>query len=332
MLGGRPAARTASSTPCWRKISMVRALMPRALGWMAVPGWRSTSSDVMPSRDSRIEAVSPTGPPPTIRTGTCVIAFCPRLPDEGRMIKDGQTKESERPGDTGIEGLQHHRGPERPGNTGSAVRGGERVPPRHRLEYCAGAREAPAGRRDGGRADPQSRRHRHHDRGRASACPAPRSTLAQLGHRPSPSRRARSAPRHLDTSRRSRKRCSRRARSPTPIRPPAAAPAASISPSCWSAWASPLAINARTKVSPARRPRRRIPADFGEADLAYPAEARTAAGSRHRASGNAARRPAHGHGLRRSRRGVECRAPRDGESADRLSVVGLGRDLSGEGT
>src|SRR5436190_2447267 len=68
--GGRPAARTSSSMPCWWKISMVRALMPRALGWIAVPGWRSTSSDLMPSRDSISEAVRPTGPPPAIKTGT----------------------------------------------------------------------------------------------------------------------------------------------------------------------------------------------------------------------------------------------------------------------
>jgi hypothetical protein len=36
--GARPAARTADSTPHWRKISIVRVLMPRALGWMEVPG------------------------------------------------------------------------------------------------------------------------------------------------------------------------------------------------------------------------------------------------------------------------------------------------------
>src|SRR5216683_5527483 len=41
---------------------------------MAVPGWRSTSSERTPACDSRIEAVSPTGPPPTIRTGTSSIA------------------------------------------------------------------------------------------------------------------------------------------------------------------------------------------------------------------------------------------------------------------
>src|SRR5882672_523767 len=79
----------------------------------------------------------------------------PRLPDEGRMIKDRQTKESERPGDTGIEGLQHHRSAERAGDAGSAVRGGQLVSPRHRLEHRARAGEAPAGRRNGGCADPQ---------------------------------------------------------------------------------------------------------------------------------------------------------------------------------
>src|SRR6185295_10994200 len=49
----------------------------------------------MPSRDSSSEAIRPTGPP-TIRTGTCDIAFAPRLPDERIMIKDRHTKESER--------------------------------------------------------------------------------------------------------------------------------------------------------------------------------------------------------------------------------------------
>ena len=49
---------------------MVRELMPRALGWTAVPGCRSTRSEVTPSRESRMEAVRPTGPPPTIRTST----------------------------------------------------------------------------------------------------------------------------------------------------------------------------------------------------------------------------------------------------------------------
>jgi len=49
----------------------------------------------MPSRDSSSEAISPTGPPPAIRTGTCDIAIAPRLPDEAGMIKDGRPKESE---------------------------------------------------------------------------------------------------------------------------------------------------------------------------------------------------------------------------------------------
>src|SRR5678816_2550097 len=37
---------------------------------MEVDGCRSTSSDDTPNRESRIDAVSPTGPPPTIRTST----------------------------------------------------------------------------------------------------------------------------------------------------------------------------------------------------------------------------------------------------------------------
>src|SRR5260370_4340174 len=68
--GGRPALRIAASTPHWRYISMVRALMPRALGCTAVLGWRSTRKERTPAWLSRIDAVSPTGPPPTIRTGT----------------------------------------------------------------------------------------------------------------------------------------------------------------------------------------------------------------------------------------------------------------------
>ena len=43
----------------WRYISMVRALMPRALGTMAVPGWRSTSSERMPCCDSSMRGGEP---------------------------------------------------------------------------------------------------------------------------------------------------------------------------------------------------------------------------------------------------------------------------------
>ena len=92
------------------------------------------------------------------------------------MIKDRQTKESERPGDTGIEGLQHHRGAERPGERWfRSSRRPSGVSPRHHLEHRACAGEAPAGRRDGGCADPQSRRHGHHDPRQAACGPAPRS-------------------------------------------------------------------------------------------------------------------------------------------------------------
>src|SRR5581483_2988782 len=73
--GARPAARISSSIPIWRYSSIVRALMPRAFGRIAVPGWRSTSSERTPCCDNRIDAVRPTGPPPTIRTGTSRIAF-----------------------------------------------------------------------------------------------------------------------------------------------------------------------------------------------------------------------------------------------------------------
>src|SRR5437660_1733448 len=64
---------------------MVRALMPRALGWIAVPGWRSTSSERTPWRLSRIEAASPTGPPPTISTATVA-----RAPADGYTLCVGQ--------------------------------------------------------------------------------------------------------------------------------------------------------------------------------------------------------------------------------------------------
>src|SRR4029453_6789432 len=57
---------------------MVRALIPRALGCRAVPGCRSTRSEVTPAFDSRMEAVKPTGPPPTMRTSTSRIrGTCP---------------------------------------------------------------------------------------------------------------------------------------------------------------------------------------------------------------------------------------------------------------
>ncbi len=53
--------------------------MPRAFGRIAVPGWRSTSSERTPNRDSRIDAVRPTGPPPTIRTGTSSMETSPDI-------------------------------------------------------------------------------------------------------------------------------------------------------------------------------------------------------------------------------------------------------------
>ena len=50
---------------------MVRTSMNRARGWVLVVGRRLTRSDPIPKRDSSTEAVSPIGPPPMIRTGTC---------------------------------------------------------------------------------------------------------------------------------------------------------------------------------------------------------------------------------------------------------------------
>ena len=74
VLGTEAGGADGGLAPHWRYISMVRALMARALGWTAVPAWRSTSSERTPCRERSIEAVRPTGPPPTIRTGTCLAA------------------------------------------------------------------------------------------------------------------------------------------------------------------------------------------------------------------------------------------------------------------
>jgi hypothetical protein len=53
--------------------------MPRAFGVTAVLGWRSTSSEGIPCRESSSEAVNPTGPPPEIRTGVSSIFFLSRF-------------------------------------------------------------------------------------------------------------------------------------------------------------------------------------------------------------------------------------------------------------
>src|SRR5262249_54983268 len=53
---------------------MVRALMARALGWVEVPGWRSTSTERTPWRDRKMDALRPTGPPPTMTTAVSLIS------------------------------------------------------------------------------------------------------------------------------------------------------------------------------------------------------------------------------------------------------------------
>jgi hypothetical protein len=49
---------------------MLRTEINLAFGCSDVPVWRSTSNDLMPYLDNRIDVVSPTGPPPTISIGT----------------------------------------------------------------------------------------------------------------------------------------------------------------------------------------------------------------------------------------------------------------------
>src|SRR5688572_30409842 len=56
--------------------------MPRAFGWTAVPACRSTSSERTPSCESRKDADSPTGPPPTMSTGTSSTSVAARAIDD----------------------------------------------------------------------------------------------------------------------------------------------------------------------------------------------------------------------------------------------------------
>src|SRR5688572_4920967 len=63
------ADRTASSKPTCRSISIVPSWKCPARGWIAVPAWRSTTSDGTPSQPSSIAVDSPTKLPPMIRTG-----------------------------------------------------------------------------------------------------------------------------------------------------------------------------------------------------------------------------------------------------------------------
>src|SRR5216684_7375035 len=69
-----PACRIRSSSPSDLKISIDRVLTAIARGKIVVPGCRSTVSDGMPQRESRIEVVRPVGPAPTTSTGTSTTA------------------------------------------------------------------------------------------------------------------------------------------------------------------------------------------------------------------------------------------------------------------
>src|SRR3954469_11061952 len=64
------AARTVSSSPTCRSISVVPSWKWPARAWIAVPVCRSTASDSTPWCPSSIAVVRPTRLPPTIRTGT----------------------------------------------------------------------------------------------------------------------------------------------------------------------------------------------------------------------------------------------------------------------
>ncbi len=65
-------ARTASARSHWRKISMVRVLMPVARGIVEVPARRSTTSTCAPCRSAATAVARPAGPAPT--TSTSVLA------------------------------------------------------------------------------------------------------------------------------------------------------------------------------------------------------------------------------------------------------------------
>ena len=66
-------ARTASSTPQERKISIVRVLTAVARGKIDVLAWRSTTSTRAPLRAAEMAVESPAGPAPTTRM-SCVMA------------------------------------------------------------------------------------------------------------------------------------------------------------------------------------------------------------------------------------------------------------------
>src|SRR3954468_13822236 len=63
-------ARTRSSSPSMRIVSIVRSWKWPARGWIAVPAWRSTDNAGTPWCPSSIAVVRPTRLPPTISTGT----------------------------------------------------------------------------------------------------------------------------------------------------------------------------------------------------------------------------------------------------------------------
>src|SRR4029450_5999539 len=84
-------------------------LMPRALGWTAVPPCRSTRSEVTPARESKMEAVRPTGPPPTMRTSTSRIrGTCPSPWPLSKAARDATVALGGEPIRDDIQ-LGHHR-------------------------------------------------------------------------------------------------------------------------------------------------------------------------------------------------------------------------------
>ena len=222
------------------------------------------------------------------------------------MIKDRQTKESERPGDTGIEGLQHHRGAERPRRAGAAVRGGQAA---CRLGITWNTAPVLVKRLQGGETADVLILNRagmdtmiRDERVRAGSEVTLASSATALAIKAGAPRPDISTPEAL-------KRTLLAARAIS-YSDPAAGGASGI---YFAKLLERLRHRRRgqrqDEVSAARRPVRRPPAERrGRPRRA--AEARAAAGSRHRDPGAAARRPAHGHGVRRWRRSVERASPR----------------------
>ena len=71
--GGRPASRTSASMPLLVEDLHGAGIDAARLGMDGGAGMALGEQRRMPSRDSRNEAVRPTGPPPAIRTGTSIM-------------------------------------------------------------------------------------------------------------------------------------------------------------------------------------------------------------------------------------------------------------------